>query len=85
MALINLFAWEDSASRLLEILGSALVIVAVLLIASLDIRGQYIMLAAQGVWAAFAIRRRMIPLAVQSVVLGGLTIIAIVNWTTAAR
>lgn len=67
--------------KLLECLGTVLVLVAVWRIGILDIRGQYLMLAAQFVWLWFAWILRLRWLALQSVALAGLTVLAILEWT----
>jgi len=68
------------AAQSLEYLGTAIVLVAVWLIGGLSIRGQWLMLAAQGVWLAVACMRGMWGLAAQSVVLSVFTVRAIVGW-----
>lgn len=65
---------------ILEFIGTALVVVAVWLIGSQDVRGQWLMLAAQVVWLAVAYLRGMWWLGLQSVVLAILTARAIVTW-----
>lgn len=65
---------------ILEPIGSILVMVAVWYIGRLSIRGQYLMLAAQGVWIAFATCAGLWWLGLQSVALLGLTLLAIRNW-----
>jgi hypothetical protein len=69
--------------RTLETLATVLVLLAVWLIGSLDIQGQYLMLAAQALWFAWSVLTRHWPLAVQSVVLEVLTINAIITWSHA--
>ena len=64
----------------LERLAAGLVIVAVWLIGSQDILGQWLMLAAQGLWLIVAIANGMNGLTIQSFFLAGLTVRAIVLW-----
>lgn len=59
--------------RAFEIAAACLALVAVWLIGSRDVTGQWLMLAAQGLWLVVAVTKDMCPLAIQSVVLGGLT------------
>lgn len=68
----------------LEILATALTLDAVWLIGSMDIRGQWLMLAAQAAWFAFAVAGGHWFFAVQSVVLAGFTVRAIRKWKRAA-
>lgn len=70
-----------SMTRLLESTAAALVLAGVWLIGTPDILGQYLMLAAQVLWLAWAVRERSWGLAVQSVILAGLTVRAIVIWS----
>lgn len=67
---------------ILECIGMAWTIVAVWLIGNLDIRGQWLMLVAQTVWLVFAVLSGHWWLAAQSVVLFGLTVRAIVKWSS---
>ena len=64
----------------LESLGLGLVLAAVWLIGSLEISGQYLMLAGQVVWFAFAKRKGHRGLAAQSAFLFALTGKAIWEW-----
>ncbi len=64
----------------LEIFSTALALVAVWRIGRLDLRGQYLMLAAQVSWGAFAVLGGHWGLLAQSVVLIGLTFKAIRHW-----
>jgi chromate transport protein ChrA len=66
-----------------EYLAMVLVIVAVWLIGSKDIRGQWLMLAAQLAWAAVASVRDMPGLFVQCIVLAAFTVRSIVLWRRA--
>lgn len=59
-----------------------LTVAAVWLIGSRDVAGQWAMLAAQVCWLCVAAAKDMRPLAMQSVILGGLTIRSIVEWGT---
>lgn len=67
----------------LEYLATALVIVAVWLIGSKDIRGQWLMLLAQLAWAAVAMERDMSGMFVQCNVLAAFTVRSIVLWRRA--
>lgn len=64
----------------LEIISTALALVAVWRIGKLDLRGQYLMLAAQLGWAAFAALGKHWALLAQSLVLIALTLKAIRHW-----
>jgi len=66
--------------RLAELLAAGLVLVSVWLIGSRDVAGQWLMLAAQGLWLVVAVTKGMNGLAVQSVVLAGMTVRAIAEW-----
>jgi hypothetical protein len=57
-----------------------LVIVGVWLIAEKDVAGQYCMLAAQVLWLVIALKRKMVGLALQSLVLFGITCRAAYLW-----
>lgn len=71
--------------ELLEIASTVLVLVGVWLIGSLDIRGQYIMAAAQVGWAAFAAFSGHWWLLGQSLVLLALTLRSVRRWRVAGR
>ncbi|MBF0481290.1 MAG: hypothetical protein HQK81_06240 [Desulfovibrionaceae bacterium] len=64
----------------LEWLAMAVTMVAVWLVGDKHIVGQYLMLAAQILWLVFALARRHRALAIQCVVLGVLTVRAILVW-----
>ncbi|MBU1039732.1 MAG: hypothetical protein KKF77_01365 [Proteobacteria bacterium] len=64
----------------LEILSTVLALVAVWRIGKLDVRGQYLMLAAQLGWGVFAALGGHWALLAQSLVLIGLTMKAIRHW-----
>lgn len=64
----------------LEVKATLLVLVAVWLIGSQDVMGQWVMLAAQACWACVAMAKGMNALLVQSVILGVLTVRAIIEW-----
>lgn len=64
-----------------EWLALGLTLAAVWLIGAQEVRGQWLMLAAQGAWFAVARLRRSLALAVQSVVLAALTGRALWIWT----
>lgn len=64
----------------LEILSTALALVAVWRIGKLDLRGQYLMLAAQVSWGVFAALGGHWALLAQSLVLIVLTLKAIRHW-----
>lgn len=64
----------------LEIVSTALALVAVWRIGKLDLRGQYLMLAAQVSWGVFAALGGHWALLAQSVVLIVLTLKAIRHW-----
>lgn len=73
--------WRDDVARLtLEWLAMALTLAAVWLIGAQDVRGQWLMLTAQGAWFVVARLRRSMALAVQSVVLAALTWRALWLW-----
>jgi len=65
---------------ILEWVAPALVLAAVWLIGSINVRGQWLMLAAQVVWLAVAVMQSMWGLAAQSAALMALTGRAIVAW-----
>lgn len=64
----------------LEILSTLTVLVAVWRIGKLDVRGQYLMLAAQLGWGLFALLGKHWGLLAQSAVLLALTLVGIRNW-----
>lgn len=72
-------------SAALESCAAVLALVAVWLIGGRDIRGQWLMLVAQLLWAAFALRGEHWWLLAQSLVLLALTLRAIVLWRRADR
>lgn len=68
-------------AAILEYLGMAIVLVAVWRIGVLDIRGQYLMLAAQVVWTAYAVITKQWGLTAQSAALLVLTLRGIRKWS----
>lgn len=72
-------------SAALEACAAVLALVAVWLIGGLNIRGQWLMLVAQLLWAVFALRGAHWWLLAQSLVLITLTLRAIVLWNRAER
>ncbi|MBI5520229.1 MAG: hypothetical protein HY916_09230 [Desulfovibrio sp.] len=72
-------------SAALEACAAVLALVAVWLIGGLNIRGQWLMLVAQLLWAAFALQGAHWWLLSQSLVLIVLTLRAIVLWNRAER
>ena len=65
---------------ILELFATVLVLAGVWLIGNLDIRGQYVMLLAQILWGMFAYVRGMRWMFVQSIILAGLTVNALIVW-----
>jgi len=66
--------------KLTEALAFSLVVLGVWFIAEINIIGQYCMLAAQILWLFIGIKRAIWALALQSMVLFGLTSRAIYLW-----
>lgn len=74
------YAWRDMLLLAVEWLAVGLTLAAVWLIGGQDVRGQWLMLCAQGAWFAVAGMRNSLALAAQSVVLGALTWRALWIW-----
>jgi hypothetical protein len=68
----------------IEIISTALALVAVWRIGKLDLRGQYLMLVAQLGWGVFALMGQHWGLLAQSLVLLVLTVKAIKHWRAQA-
>ena len=64
----------------LSYLATALVLIGVYYISRPKLRGQYIMLAADGVWLTYALLTEQYALAIQSVILFSISLSAIPNW-----
>lgn len=67
-------------AKLIEAAAFFLVVLGVWFIAEVNIYGQYCMLAAQALWLIIGVKRSMWALALQSLVLFGLTSRAIYLW-----
>ena len=74
------FLWSDVALLAAEWLALGLTLGAVWLIGAQDVRGQWLMLLAQGAWFVVASYRRSLALAAQSVALAALTWRALWIW-----
>lgn len=72
--------YGDGMTKGIEYAATAMALVGVWFIGSQDITGQWLMLAAQVCWMVVAMVKDMNALLVQSVILAGLTIRAIVEW-----
>ena len=67
--------------RVIEWFAFLLVCVGVWYISNFDITGQYLMAASQVLWLVVGFKKGMGALVLQSVILLGLAIYAISNWT----
>ena len=72
--------WSDVFILAVEWLALGLTLAAVWLIGAQDVRGQWLMLMAQGAWFGAATLRMSLALAVQSVALAALTWRALWIW-----
>ena len=69
--------------RVIEWLAFVCVCFGVWFISNFDVTGQYLMVAAQVLWLVVGFKKGMGALILQSVILLGLSIYAISNWTEA--
>lgn len=72
--------WRDVFLLAVEWIGLGLTLCAVWLIGAQDVRGQWLMLCAQGAWFVVATLRQSLALAAQSVALAALTWRALWIW-----